>query len=140
VRAFQVSGRGDDGWRFGSAQNFCRISQKRVTPAVVAGISNRVSALETSLRLNNLKVAITQEQRKQLHDALVALPPALDQRNLDSDSAEIITAMLEITDEEARKVLEQLVSSEVIKAELCPRGGEHYAGDASTKWVSGAHT
>ena len=84
-------------------------------------------------------MAITQEQRKQLHDALVALPPARDQQNLDSDSANIVKAMLEITDEEAREVLRQLVASEVINAELCPRGGEHYAGDARTKWISGAH-
>jgi hypothetical protein len=123
----------------GSEQDFCPISQKRVTPAVVAGISNRVSESETSWRPYNLKVATTQEQRKQLHDALVALPPALDQRNLNSDSADIISAMLEITDDEAREVLKQLVASEVIKADLCPPGGEHYAEHARTRWISGAH-
>jgi len=84
-------------------------------------------------------VAITQEQKKQLHDALVALPSARDQHNLDSDSADIIKVMLEITDEQAREVLEGLVASGVIKAELCPHGGERYAGHARTKWISGAH-
>jgi hypothetical protein len=86
-----------------------------------------------------LTVAITQEQRKQLHDALVALPPVRNQQSLDSKSADIVKAMLEITDEEARELLRRLVASEVIKAELCPRGGEHYVGHARTKWISGAH-
>ena len=85
------------------------------------------------------RVAITQEQREQLHDALVALPPARNHQNLDSDSADSVKAMLEITDEEAREVLRQLVASDAIRAELCPSGGEHYAGHARTRWISGAN-
>jgi hypothetical protein len=84
---------------------------------------------------------LTTDQLRQLRDALVALPAAYSQYDLDSNSRDIIIAVLGCSSDRARRVLYDLRAGETIKPVLLPRGGEHQAEaerPALVRWRIGA--
>jgi hypothetical protein len=84
---------------------------------------------------------LTTDQLRSLRDALVALPAAYSQYDLDSNSRGIIIDVLGCSSGRARQVLYDLRAGEIITPALVPGGGEHQAEPgrpALVRWSIGA--
>jgi hypothetical protein len=68
---------------------------------------------------------LTADQLRSLRDALVALPAAYSQYDLDSNSRRIIIGVLGCSSGRARQVLYDLRAGEIITPALVSAGGKH---------------